>query len=306
MSPQFTNQRKMAKILNQKTVCLLLLYAVGLLLLPGSVAHSADFAPPPVMLANIYRADTKLADYWVSEKLDGVRGYWDGEKLLTRGGERISAPGWFTAGLPKIPMDGELWVGRGKFEETVSILLQQTADHAAWRKIRFMVFDLPAHPGAFTERNEALKTLVAGVAVLWVRQVEQIKVADHVQLRSMLDRVVKNGGEGLMLHRGSSLYRAERSDDLLKLKPYQDAEAKVIGHLPGKGKHSGMLGALLVETAEGLQFRIGTGFSDADRRNPPPLGSWVTYRFTGLNEKSGIPRFARFMRVRADMPPDKR
>src|SRR4030067_2418347 len=143
MSPQFTNQRKMAKILNQKTVCPLRLYAVGLLLLPGSVAHSADFAPPPVMLANIYRADTKLADYWVSEKLDGVRGYWDGEKLLTRGGERISAPGWFTAGLPKIPMDGELWVGRGKFEETVSILLQQTADHAAWRKIRFMVFDLP-------------------------------------------------------------------------------------------------------------------------------------------------------------------
>jgi len=199
-----------------------------------------------------------------------------------------------------------LWVGRGKFEETVSILLQQTADHAAWRKIRFMVFDLPAHPGAFTERNEALKTLVAGVAVLWVRQVEQIKVADHVQLRSMLDRVVKNGGEGLMLHRGDSLYRAERSDDLLKLKPYQDAEARVIGHLPGKGKNSGMLGALLVETAEGVQFRIGTGFSDADRRNPPPMGSWVTYRFTGLNEKSGIPRFARFMRVRADMPPGKR
>jgi len=296
----------MTKIINQKTFFLRLLYAVGLFLLPAAVASAGEFAPPPVMLANIYRADTKLADYWVSEKLDGVRGYWDGEKLLTRGGEKISAPGWFTAGLPKIPMDGELWVGRGKFEETVSILLQQTADDASWRKIRFMVFDLPAHPGAFTERNEALKTLVAGVAVPWVRQVEQIKVADHVQLRAMLDRVVKNGGEGLILHRGASLYRAERSDDLLKLKPYQDAEARVIGHLPGKGKNSGMLGALLVETAEGLQFRIGTGFSDADRRNPPPLGSWVTYRFTGLNEKSGIPRFTRFMRVRADMPSGKR
>ena len=296
----------MTKIVNQKTVYLLLLYAVGLQLLPWSVAHSAEFAPPPVMLANIYHADTKLADYWVSEKLDGVRGYWDGEKLLTRGGELISAPGWFTAGWPKIPMDGELWVGRGKFAETVSIVLRQTVDDAGWRKIRFMVFDLPAHPGIFTERNEALKTLLAGVALPWVRQVEQLKVADHVQLRATLDRVVKNGGEGLMLHRGVSLYRAERSDDLLKLKPYQDAEAKVVGHLPGKGKHSGMLGALLVETAAGVQFRIGTGFSDADRRNPPPLGSWVTYRFTGLNEKSGIPRFARFMRVRADMPPGKR
>lgn len=103
---------KMTKSWNQKTV-FLLLYAVAFLLLPSSVAYSADFAPPPVMLANIYRADTKLADYWVSEKLDGVRGYWDGEKMLTRGGERIAAPDWFTAGLPKIPMDGELWVGRG-------------------------------------------------------------------------------------------------------------------------------------------------------------------------------------------------
>lgn len=139
-----------------------------------------------------------------------------------------------------------------------------------------------------------------------MQRVEQFKVSDHAQLRSMLDRVVKNGGEGLMLHRGASLYRAERSDDLLKLKPYQDAEARVIGHLPGKGKNSGMLGALLVETVEGVQFRIGTGFSDADRRNPPPLECWVTYRFTGLNEKSGIPRFARFMRVRVDMPPGKR
>ena len=296
----------MTKSLNQKSMYLLLLYAVGLQLLPGSVANSAESAPPPVMLANIYRPDAKLADYWVSEKLDGVRGYWDGEKLLTRGGNRINAPGWFTAGWPKISMDGELWVGRGKFAETVSIVLHQTPDDAGWRKIRFMVFDLPTHPGAFTERNEALKTLLSGVPLPWVRQVEQIKAADHVRLRAMLDRVVKNGGEGLMLHRGGSLYRAGRSDDLLKLKPYQDAEARVIGHLPGKGKYSGMLGALLVETAEGLQFRIGTGFSDADRANPPPLGSWVTYRFTGLNEKSGIPRFARFMRLRTDMSPGNR
>ena len=115
-STQFTNQREMTKIVHQKTVYLLLLYAVGLLLLRGSIVRAADFAPPPVMLANVYRADTKLADYWVSEKLDGVRGYWDGEKLMTRGGERIVAPGWFTAGWSNVPLDGELWVGRGKFE----------------------------------------------------------------------------------------------------------------------------------------------------------------------------------------------
>ena len=113
--------------------------------------------------------------------------------------------------------------------------------------------------------------------------------------------VVKQGGEGLMLHRGASHYRAERNDDLLKLKPYQDAEARVVGHLPGKGKYAGMLGALEVETAEGLRFRLGSGLSDAERRAPPPLGCRVTYRYNGINEKTGTPRFARFMRIREDM-----
>lgn len=272
------------------------------LLMPQPEAHSADFPPPPVMLANVYRSDTPLADYLVSEKYDGVRGYWDGEKLLTRGGERIEAPGWFTAGWPNFPLDGELWVGRGKFTSAVSIVRQQTPDDAAWRNLHFMVFDLPAHPGVFAERNAALKSLLVGLALPWVRPVEQFKVADRAGLRAVLDRVVKNGGEGLMLHRAASLYQSGRSDDLLKLKPYLDAEAKVIAHLPGKGKNQGVLGALLVETPKGLRFRIGTGFSDEQRRNPPALGGWVTYRYIGLNEGSGIPRFASFMRVREDMP----
>ena len=272
------------------------------LVMPTPMARAANFSPPPAMLANVYRSDTSLADYLVSEKLDGVRGYWDGEKLLTRGGERIEAPGWFIAGWPAVPLDGELWVGRGQFSSAVSIVRQRTPDDAAWRKLHFMVFDLPGHPGTFAERNAALKSLLAGLALPWVRQVEQFKVADRAGLRVEFDRVVKNGGEGLMLHRAASHYQAGRSDDLLKLKPYLDAEARVVAHLPGKGKHQGVLGALLVETAAGLRFRIGTGFSDAQRRNPPTLGSWVTYRYIGLNEGSGIPRFATFMRVREDMP----
>jgi len=272
------------------------------ILVQASMARAADFSPPPAMLANVYRSDTSLADYLVSEKLDGVRGYWDGEKLLTRGGERIEAPGWFIAGWPAVPLDGELWVGRGQFSSAVSIVRQRTPDDAAWRKLHFMVFDLPGHPGTFAERNAALKSLLAGLALPWVRQVEQFKVADRAGLRVEFDRVVKNGGEGLMLHRAASHYQAGRSDDLLKLKPYLDAEARVVAHLPGKGKHQGVLGALLVETAAGLRFRIGTGFSDAQRRNPPTLGSWVTYRYIGLNEGSGIPRFATFMRVREGMP----
>lgn len=295
-----TSWMRIGDIASRRACVLLALFA--LFSHPLIQAQATDFPPPPAMLANIYRSDTPLADYLVSEKLDGVRGYWDGAKLLTRGGERIEAPAWFTAGWPDFPLDGELWVGRGQFSAAVSIVRQKMPDDAAWRTVKFMAFDLPAHPGTFAERNEALKPLLANLALPWVRQVEQFKISDRSALLIALDRVVKNGGEGLMLHRAASFYQAGRSDDLLKLKPYDDAEAKVIAHLPGKGKHKGVLGALLVETAEGLRFRIGTGFSDAERRNPPAPGSWVTYRHIGLNEASGIPRFASFMRVRQDMP----
>ena len=163
-----------------------------------------------------------------------------------------------------------------------------------------MVFDLPAHPGSYSERNAALQPVIAQIGQPWVHHVEQFKVTNQVALRAMLKRVVKQGGEGLMLHRGASLYRAVRSDDLLKLKPYEDAEAKVVAYLPGKGKYASILGALEVESADGLRFRLGTGLSNADRRHPPQLGRWVTYRYNGLNEKTGIPRFARFIRVRED------
>lgn len=267
----------------------------------GPPLQAAELMPPPVMLANVFRGDITLADYWVSEKFDGMRGYWNGEKLLTRNGEHIEAPAWFTAGWPKIPLDGELWVGHGQFSRAVSTLRKKIPDEAQWRALQFMVFDLPAHLGNFSERNAALQPVIAQIGQPWVHHVEQFKVADQVALRAMLKRVVKQGGEGLMLHRGTSLYRAVRSDDLLKLKPYEDAEAKVIAYLPGKGKYTGTLGALKVESANGLRFRLGTGLSNAVRRHPPQLGEWVTYRYNGLNEKTGIPRFARFIRVREDM-----
>ena len=259
---------------------------------------------PALMLANVYRPGVVLADYWVSEKYDGLRGYWDGQALWTRGGERVLAPGWFTAGWPRVAMDGELWAGHGQFAKAVSTVRQQTPNDAAWRAMRFMVFDLPAQGGSFTERIPALNGVVSQIDQAWVQPVAQIKVANHPALQALLLKTVKYGGEGLVLHRGASLYRGQRSDDLLKFKTHEDSEARVVAHIPGKGKYAGKLGALLVEMpAAGGQpaqrFKLGTGFSDGQRRNPPAIGSLVTYRFRGLND-SGIPRFASFMRVRLD------
>lgn len=267
-------------------------------LLAGAQRAFAD--APALLLAGRYRPGIDLRDWWVSEKYDGVRAHWDGRQLRTRGGERIAAPPWFTAGWPALPMDGELWAGRGRFEHAQSAAAREQPDDAQWRALRYMVFDLPAHPGSFDERLAALRAAVSALDHTWVQAVPQRKVAGDAELQALLREVVRGGGEGLMLHRGASLYRAGRGDDLLKLKTHDDAEARVIAHVPGKGKHAGRLGALMVETPEGRRFALGTGFTDAQRADPPPVGSWVTYRFRGLHEGSGLPRFASFLRVRSD------
>lgn len=268
-------------------------------LLISPLAPAAGVEPPALMRANVYRPGIDLSAYWLSEKYDGVRALWDGQRLITRGGQPIVAPAWFTAGWPPEPMDGELWVGRGRFEATVSTVRQQEPDDAAWRRVRFMVFDLPTHPGVFTERLHAYQALTAGLGQPWVVAVPQERVADHASLLRRLDQVVREGGEGLMLHRGDTPYRAERNDDLLKVKTHEDAEARVTGYEAGRGKHVGLMGALVVETHDGTRFRLGSGFTDAQRRQPPPVGSWITYRFRGQHD-SGLPRFATFVRVRTD------
>ncbi len=257
-------------------------------------------APPPLMLARGYAPGIHLPDYWVSEKLDGVRGHWTGSQLLSRGGIAIAAPAWFTAGWPAVPMDGELWGGRGQFAATVSTVRREVPDDAAWRQIRFMLFDLPAHGGPFDERVAAMLALVETTGQAWLQAVPQRRVPNDKALQVLLKQTEKLGGEGLMLHRGAALYQAGRSNDILKLKRHEDAEAEVLAHLPGRGKHTGGVGALQVQTPDGRRFRLGSGLSDAERREPPPVGTWVTYRYRGLNQ-SGLPRFATYLRVRGDM-----
>jgi DNA ligase-1 len=124
-------------------------------------------------------------------------------------------------------------------------------------------------------------------------------VIDRPSLQAHLAAVLKAGGEGLMLHRADAPYESGRSDTLLKLKPWLDAEAIVVGHRPGKGKYAGQLGALRVQLPDGRLFSLGTGFTDAQRRAPPPIGATVTYRYRELTA-SGLPRFASFVRLREE------
>ena len=263
-------------------------------------AEAGEPQPPELSLAGTYRGDIDVAEYWVSEKLDGVRARWDGSALLSRNGNRFNAPAWFVAAFPPTPLDGELWMGRGTFE-TVSGLVRRTRPSADdWRRVRFMVFDLPADPADFSGRLRRLRAIFAEIESPYVALIHQFRLTSHDALMAELDRVVSAGGEGLMLHRGSARYRAGRTNDLLKVRRYEDAEAVVVDHLPGRGRYAGMLGALLVEMPDGRRFRLGAGFSDEERRRPPPIGATVTYRHHGTT-RNGIPRFASFLRVR---PPE--
>ena len=276
------------------------LFLVALLALGPPPAAAGEARAPSLLLADTYRDGIDLDQYWVSEKLDGVRARWDGEILTSRNGNRFNAPRWFTMGFPRVPLDGELWMGRGTFERLSGVVRRRAPNDAQWRTIRFMVFDLPSSPAAFDERLSRLREMFETIESPHIALVEQFRVADRDALMDTLSRVVAGGGEGLMLHRGSSTYTAGRTDDLLKLKPYDDAEAMVVGHLPGKGKFTGMLGALLVEMPDGRRFRLGTGFSMEDRRVPPPLGAVVTYKHFGKT-RNGVPRFASFLRIRDEM-----
>ena len=262
-------------------------------------AWSAAAAAPPLLLAGVEQGQADLALYLVSEKIDGVRAFWDGRELHTRQGHVINAPGWFTENFPPLPLDGELWIGRGEFDRLSGTVRRQTPDDAQWRQVRYLIFELPQAPGTFRERALTLATLVAASGVPWLQAVEQFELGSRTALSRKLDEIVRAGGEGLMLHRADALYTTGRSDVLLKLKPWNDAEATVIGHQPGRGKYAGMLGALRVRGADGVEFMLGSGLSEADRRDPPPLGTVITYRYRELT-RQGIPRFASFHRVREE------
>lgn len=266
--------------------------------LPVSTPAWSDPAPP-MLLAEVYAADVDVTQYWVSEKYDGVRAQWDGEALRFRGGGRVPAPAWFTAGFPATPLDGELWIGRGRFDVLSAIVRRIEPVDAEWRQVRYLVFELPGAAGDFSARARQIRTLVAQAGVSWLQAIEQTRVADRAALMKQLDTVVRTGGEGLMLHRADAPYLTGRSDALLKLKPWLDAEAVIVGYIPGKGKYQGLTGALLMEMPDGRRFRLGSGLSDSLHRQPPPVGTRITYRYQHLT-KRGVPRFPRYLRVRED------
>lgn len=261
--------------------------------------EKAKLYGPPVLLAHSFEdyKDLDPTGWWYSEKLDGVRAYWNGKDFVSREGNVFHAPDWFKAPLPKgVVLDGELWMGRRMFQKTLSVVRRHNWGDLA-KRVRYVIFDVPEHGGIFEARlNEAFNhTIAANVPHFVAHPHDLVKSRDH--LMAELAKIEALGGEGLMIRKPGSLYEVGRSDTLLKAKPFKDAEAEVVGHVPGKGKHKGVLGGLEVRMPDGKTFNVGTGLTDADRRNPPKIGATITYRYTELTDR-GIPKCASFVATR--------
>ncbi|GAB6191304.1 DNA ligase [Desulfocastanea catecholica] len=261
-------------------------------------AVSVQSASPEMMLPGVYVEGDDVAGWMFSEKLDGVRGYWDGEKLWSKNGKRFQPPAAFVRGLPGFALEGEIWAGRGTFEKTLSIVLQEEA-HDGWLQLRFAIFDVPKTPGPFTLRLKKAQDWFADHPSPYAFVIDQMPLRHGDQLQQELQRVQELGGEGLIVRDPAALYTGGRSIQILKVKEFQDAEAVVVEHLPGQGRNLGRLGALLVELPNGTRFKIGTGFTDAERNTPPSLGEVITFKYFGYH-RSGIPRFPSFLRIRGD------
>lgn len=253
-----------------------------------------------VLLSEKYMG-TDPTGYYMSEKLDGIRALWTGQDLMSRNGNVFSAPQWFKDILPKSKLDGELFLGRGRFKEASSIIRSGSMDKG-WKNISFMTFDIPdPKAGKVETRWEKLQAIVKEVNHPQLQYLQQIKCTGYSQLMMLLDAVIKLGAEGLMLRKPGSFYETKKSTTLLKVKRTEDAEAKVMEYITlvsGGNEVPGMMGALRCVLPNGVIFKVGSGFDDAQRRNPPAIGATITFKYQELDSVSGKPRFPIYVGVR--------
>ena len=264
-------------------------------LLSGPMSHAEE---PRLQKPGYYTGNEDVTGWVASEKLDGIRGYWDGRHLYTRKGMRLHPPPWFTRNFPPFELDGELWSGRGEFELIQSVVLDKLPGRG-WKKITYNIFEVPNQPGNFFSRLQTAKRWFADHPNPAVRIIPQIPLRGTNQLDRFFRDVESKGGEGVVVRDPESAYHTGRSPRILKVKRARDMEGRVLAVNPGKGKYAGAMGSLTLVLENGRRFRLGTGFTDQMRRHPPRPGAVVTFRYRGFT-KNGIPKFASFLRIRED------
>jgi DNA ligase-1 len=249
-----------------------------------------------LQIPTTYRGNEDITGWYMSEKLDGIRGYWDGRQLRTREGSIIHAPAWFTKNLPPFPLDGELWAGRGQFQKVQSTVMDTTPS-SGWQNITYNIFEVPHASGDFSDRLSKARTWFLEHRADHVHIIPQTVCTGHEHVQRFLKEIAHKGGEGVILKDPTIPYRNGCEQRVLKLKHINYMDGVVVGHTPGKGKYAGILGSLTLQLENGVVFNLGSGFSLQERRNPPPIGAVVTFKHYGFSQ-NGKPRFASFVKVK--------
>ena len=286
------------KTTRKRLISSLLIYYLTLTVLLFLASPVSAIENTEMMLPKVYKKQ-ELIDWMWSEKLDGLRGRWTGKEMLTKGGNTINIPPYFLKNFPPFPLDGEIWGGRQTFEKTSSIVKTSSYDKG-WDKLQYGIFDAPEHDAIIEDRLDKAKKWFASHPSEYAFIIPQHRLASKEELAEKLTEIERLGGEGIIVVKRGSKYTNGRSVHILKVKNFEDAEAIVTGYTPGKGKHHGKMGSLVVELVKDREivFKIGTGFSDEIRDNPPPIGAMITFKYTG-KYVSGKPKFPSFIRVRS-------
>ncbi|HIP50857.1 MAG TPA: DNA ligase [Campylobacterales bacterium] len=250
---------------------------------------------PSLLLLKSYNSDINVTNWLVSEKLDGVRAYWDGFKLVSRNGKEFAVPKWFVKDFPPFEIDGELWTSRGDFENIISIVNTQSP-HDRWKEISYQIFEVPNQKGGLLMRLEVLKKWLVKNPNKFINIIPQKTCKGSAHLKELLDEVEAKGAEGLVVRDPNALYIGKRSSKALKVKSFMDDECIVTGYTKGQGKFEGLVGALLCKWND-RTLKIGSGLSLEERKKPPMLGENITFKYNGLT-KYGNPKFPVYLRVR--------
>lgn len=239
----------------------------------------------------IYK-NQNIAGWYMSEKLDGIRAYWNTKELLTKNGKKIYTPRGFTDNFPAFELDGELWTKRDNFENIQSIVLDKVPSKN-WEQITYNIFEAPNSKGNFQQRLKKVNDWFAKNKNQSVKIINQIICKDKNHLNSFLEEIVILKGEGVIIKNQNLSYINKRSKNSLKVKKFYDMEG-VVTRITYNNE---VMKSLVLKLENGTTFNLGGGFTQQQRKHHPNVGDMITFKYYNFT-KYGKPKFASFLRVR--------
>jgi len=260
-------------------------YLVTFLLILSSL-YSLDLEKPKVY------SNQNISNWYMSEKLDGIRAFWDGEKLYTKNGNIINTPKTFTKNFPKFHLDGELWTKRDDFENIQNIVLDKNPS-SKWSEITYNIFEAPNLEGDFKNRLYKIKLWFSLNHNENINLIPQYICKNKKDLDKFLEKIITKKGEGIIIKNPNLTYINKRNENILKVKKFYDMEGLVVDINYNNSK----MKSLVLKLEDGTIFNLGNGFSDEERVNHPKIGDTVTFKYYDFT-KNSKPKFASFLRVR--------